>query len=88
MNDNNDYYNQGDILVVDLKPVKGHEEGKSRPCVVVSNNMYNKQFNSKIVVPISGSPKYLSGYYSASPFYITIPDNDAVHGTILLQHIR
>jgi len=33
---------RGMIVSVDLNPVKGSETGKVRPCVIVTNNSYNK----------------------------------------------
>lgn len=81
-------FRQGDVMVIDLNPTKGVETQKKRPCVVVSNNHYNHHLNTVIVAPISSSEKYTEEYYSQSPFFIQIPDNDIVHGTILLQHLR
>lgn len=50
---------QGDILFIDLNPTKGNEMAKKRPCVVVSNDYYNKSFNTVLVMPISSSKKYV-----------------------------
>lgn len=33
---------RGMIVNVDLNPVKGSETGKIRPCIIVTNNAYNK----------------------------------------------
>jgi len=33
---------RGMIVSVDLNPVKGSETGKVRPCLIVTNNTYNK----------------------------------------------
>jgi mRNA interferase MazF len=32
---------RGDIYLVDLEPIKGKEQGKTRPCVVVQNDIGN-----------------------------------------------
>ncbi len=32
---------RGQIIDVDLEPTKGSETGKTRPCVVVTNDVYN-----------------------------------------------
>ena len=32
---------QGDIAYVDFNPTKGHEQAGARPCVVISNNIFN-----------------------------------------------
>lgn len=52
-------FNQGDIVWIDLGPAKGTETKKKRPCIVISNNQYNRYFNTIIIVPISSSKKYL-----------------------------
>lgn len=81
-------YSQGDILFINLNPIKGHEQGKNRPCVIVSNNYYNQEFNTVIVAPISSAEKYKSNYYLESELFIRVPDNPFIYGTILLQHLR
>ena len=37
---------QGDIAFLDFTPTKGHEQSGYRPCIVISNNVFNK--NTKI----------------------------------------
>lgn len=32
---------RGLIIDVDLEPTKGSETGKTRPCIIVTNNIYN-----------------------------------------------
>ena len=32
----------GDVWWVDLEPVRGHEQGRRRPCLVVSANEFNR----------------------------------------------
>ena len=44
---------RGDILLVDFDPVKGSEQGKTRPCVVIQNDIGNLYSNTTIVVPIT-----------------------------------
>src|SRR5690606_21539050 len=45
--------NRGDGITVNLEPSKGSETGKIRPCVVVTNNMYNQRVPVIQVVPIT-----------------------------------
>ena len=45
---------RGDIITVNLDPTKGSETGKIRPCVVVTNNVYNQRVPVIQVVPITG----------------------------------
>lgn len=79
---------QGDVIFVDLDPTKGVEVAKKRPCVVVSNQFYNRYLNTVLVVPISSSLKYQEPKYQESPLFIDLPENEVIHGTILTQHLR
>jgi len=44
---------RGDVIDIDLNPVKGSETGKVRPCIVVTNNTYNQRVPIIQVVPIT-----------------------------------
>ncbi len=44
---------KGMIITVDLSPTKGSETGKIRPCVIVTNDVYNKRVPVIQVVPIT-----------------------------------
>lgn len=44
---------RGDIIDINLEPVKGVEKGKTRPCIVVTNDIYNKILPVVQVVPIT-----------------------------------
>ena len=46
-------FKRRDILLVDFNPVKGSEQGKIRPAIVVQNDTGNKFSNTTIVVPMS-----------------------------------
>ncbi len=46
---------RGDIVLVDLDPVKGSEQGKTRPAVVIQNNVGNKHSPTTIVAPLTSS---------------------------------
>ncbi len=49
---------RGMIIDVNLDPTRGSETGKVRPCVVVTNNTYNKRVPVIQVVPITAwNPK-------------------------------
>ena len=79
---------QGDVIWIDLNPAKGTETKKRRPCLVVSNNHYNRYFNTVLVVPISTAEKYrVVEKYVKSPLFIPIDQGD-IQGTALLQHVR
>jgi mRNA interferase MazF len=44
---------RGLIIDVDLEPIKGSETGKTRPCVIVTNNIYNQRVPVIQVVPLT-----------------------------------
>jgi len=44
---------RGMIIDIDLNPTKGYETGKIRPCVVVTNDVYNLKVPVIQVVPIT-----------------------------------
>lgn len=48
---------QGEVWWIDLEPVRGHEQGKKRPCLVVSDDAFNAVPHGLVwVVPVSSSP--------------------------------
>ncbi len=44
---------RGWVIDVDLDPTKGSETGKVRPCIVVTNNIYNERVPVIQVVPLT-----------------------------------
>lgn len=44
---------RGMVIDIDLNPVKGSETGKIRPCIVVTNDVYNQRVPVIQVVPIT-----------------------------------
>lgn len=67
----------GDIVWADLDPSAGHEQGKRRPLVIVTNDDYNRYNNMPMTVPITSDRAY--------PLHVnigTIPTEDGgvVHG--------
>ena len=44
---------RGMVIDLDLDPTKGSETGKIRPCVIVTNNVYNERVPVIQVVPIT-----------------------------------
>lgn len=44
---------RGDIVLTDLEPVKGSEQGKTRPCLVIQNDLGNRLSPTTIVAAIS-----------------------------------
>jgi len=56
---------RGDIVVVDLDPSTGQEQGRERPCVVLSGREYNDLGIMLFVAPITSKVK---GY----PFEVVV----------------
>lgn len=46
-------FKRGMVIDVNLNPVKGSETGKIRPCVIVTNNVYNERIPVIQVAPIT-----------------------------------
>ncbi|MFP4421472.1 MAG: type II toxin-antitoxin system PemK/MazF family toxin [Desulfococcaceae bacterium] len=44
---------RGMVVDVDLEPIKGSETGKTRPCIVVTNDIFNARVPVIQVVPIT-----------------------------------
>ncbi len=45
--------NKKDIITINLNPKKGHEVGKIRPCIVLSDDVENQMLDTIIVMPLS-----------------------------------
>jgi mRNA interferase MazF len=41
---------RGEVRVVDLDPTRGHEQAKARPCIVVSDDRFNRSASGLVVV--------------------------------------
>jgi hypothetical protein len=48
---------RGDIWIVDLEPVRGSEQGGTRPCLVIQNDRGNKYSPTVIVAAITSRKK-------------------------------
>ncbi len=46
---------RGDLVLVDLDPTKGSEQGKTRPAVVIQNDIGNKYSPTTIIAPLTSS---------------------------------
>ena len=70
--------NQGDIYLVNLNPIKGHEQGGLRPVVVLQNSILNRNLNTIVTAPLTSNldsrglmttyflPKKMSGLHKDS----------------------
>ncbi|MBM4394957.1 MAG: type II toxin-antitoxin system PemK/MazF family toxin [Deltaproteobacteria bacterium] len=55
-------YRRGSVVLVRLDPVVGSEQGKTRPCVVVQNDVANRVSRTVTVVPVVGFADKIASY--------------------------
>lgn len=53
--------NKGDIFWAKMDPVEGQEQGGTRPVVIVSGDMMNKNFQLVWVIPVTSKVKNIFG---------------------------
>ena len=46
-------FKRGDIVIVNLEPIKGSEQGGIRPCLIIQNDFGNKFSPITIVAPFT-----------------------------------
>jgi len=63
---------RGMVVEVALDPVVGHEQGRSRPCVVVQNDIGNRYSSTTIVVPLTDA----THIKKQSPIYVLVTKGD------------
>jgi len=75
-----------DVYFVDLSPVEGHEQGGIRPCVIVSNDVCNKNSSVISVAPITSKQKV------SLPTHVDLPKIECkglkMDSTILCEGVR
>ena len=77
---------RGEIVLVNFEPVKGSEQRRIRPSLIIQNNIYNKYSPTTIVAPIT-SKTYKKEY----PTNVNLSKKDSKlnnDSTILLNQIR
>lgn len=77
---------KGDILLVNFEPVKGSEQGKIRPAVIIQNNLLNKFSPLVIVAPITS--KVYAEEYPQNVFLKKQDSRLMRDSTVLLNQIR
>ena len=65
-----DFPKRGEIWFVSLEPVVGHEIGKTRPALVISNNKNNLFAETVTVLPITSKSK------NVYPFEVFLPGEE------------
>ncbi|AXC11472.1 Programmed cell death toxin YdcE [Acidisarcina polymorpha] len=63
---------RGVVVEVGFDPVVGHEQGKSRPCIVVQNDIGNRFSSTTIVVPLTDASHIKKPF----PVYVLIRKGD------------
>ena len=76
---------RGNIVGINLNPKKGDEVGKTRPCIIISDNESNQILDTIIVVPLSTQ---LIDDMLPFRLRLTKRDNLDKDSDILLNHIR
>ncbi len=72
---------QGNIILINFDPTVGHEQKKTRPALVVSNDIFNANCNGLIAVcPISHANNF--------PLHVELEEGLKVDGKVLCQHLR
>ena len=61
---------RGDVVIVRFDPAEGHEMKKTRPAVVVQNDIGNENSNTTIVAPVTGT-------YRGYPFEVLVEASDS-----------
>lgn len=59
---------RGSVWMVDLEPVRGHEQGRKRPCLIISENMFNSSAADLVVViPLTSKFRPLNWFIQIDP---------------------
>ena len=72
---------QGDVAFLDFNLTMGHEQTGYRPCIVISNNVFNKNTKMAIVCPITSNEKEFPTHY-------LLKNTKKIHGSVSCEHIR
>ena len=75
------HYEQGDILLINFNPSKGHEPAKKRPALVVSATRVNYMTNLILLVPITTTDNHF-------PLHVPISKGNVVEGFIQCEAAR
>jgi len=77
---------KGDIILVNLDPVIGSEQRKTRPAVVIQNNIGNEYFPKTIIATITS--KVFEKEFPTNVFISRKESKLGKDSTILLNQIR
>ena len=71
----------GDLVWVDLDPVRGSEQAGARPVLVISSGAYNRAGLRAIVCPVTSNT-------APWPTKVPLPDGSPVRGAVLADQVR
>jgi len=77
---------RGDIILANLEPIKGCEQGGIRPCLILQNNLHNKHSPVTIIAAITSKQ-----FTKEFPTNVFITKEDSMldkDSTILLNQVR
>lgn len=77
---------RGDIVLVNLDPIKGSEQGGIRPCLIIQNDYGNMYSPLTIIAPLTS--KEFTKEYPTNVFVIKKDSNLDKDSTILLNQIK
>lgn len=77
--------NRADVFIASFDPVKGSEQGGTRPCVVLQNDIGNKHSPTVIVAPITSRLKKRD-----MPTHVMLPKGNGfpTRSMVCLEHLR
>jgi mRNA interferase MazF len=59
---------RGEIWLADLSPIRGHEQGGQRPCLVISANAFNRSILGLVIVlPLTSKRKGFPSHVQIEP---------------------
>jgi mRNA interferase MazF len=77
---------KGDIVIVRLEPVKGSEQGGTRPALIIQNDISNEFSPTTIIAPITS--KIYSKFYPTNVFILKKDSRLDKDSNVLLNQIR
>jgi mRNA interferase MazF len=72
---------RGDFIWLNFDPQSGREQMGKRPALVISHIEFNQHRGFILVCPVSNTNR-------KNPFYVNIPDGEAVTGVIMADQLR
>jgi len=72
---------RGHFIWISFDPQAGHEQMGNRPALVVSHDGFNQRMGFAFVCPISNTKRQ-------NPFYVNIPNGEAITGAIMTAQTR